>query len=243
MIELTKNSATIKRLKKLKQLKYVKQELHYIVYGEHIIELAAKQNLISELLVTNALIDYPADKKYLVDSQVLKELTDVSGLDAVAIVEIRPEQQFDKGNVLVLDNIQDPGNLGTILRSARSFGFTNVVLSPTCVSIYNAKVLRAMQGVHFELNIVCMEIYEYLKMSDKLIVTTFLDENHNYTGFAESVKEQTSINLVFGNEGQGIDEQIKALTHQNFKIKTQFESLNVAIAASIIMYEIGEKNG
>jgi TrmH family RNA methyltransferase len=128
-------------------------------------------------------------------------------------------------------DIQDPGNMGTILRNAKAFGYNDVVISHDCVDIYNEKVLKSSMGVIFYLNIYSCNVYQYLLDDKRSIITTFLDEPNN----APVVLKH---NLVLGNEGHGIDLEIKDLKHSNYVIDIEFESLNVAVASGIIMNEL-----
>jgi len=132
---------------------------------------------------------------------------------------------------VVLDTIQDPGNLGTILRSARAFGLTNIFLSENCADPYSIKVLRAAQGAHFALSVRSGDLEEYLHGSPNSLVTTFVDEPSDFSSSSDTVYD-----IVFGNEGSGIRPALRSLHRQNIRLEIDFESLNVAVAASIILY-------
>ena len=160
----------------------------------------------------------------------------------VKYVIVRDNYDFDYDNkiiVTVLDNIQDPGNLGTIIRSSVAFNFDTIVISNDSVDVYNSKVIRATQGMLFNVNIIVTDIKEFLnsiKDEYKIIGTDVvngksLPEFKNLKKFA----------IIVGNEGQGISLDTKKLCSDFVYIpmNQDCESLNVGVAASIIMYELG----
>ena len=141
---------------------------------------------------------------------------------------------------MVLDNIQDPGNLGTIIRSAVAFGIDTIVLSNDSVDLYNPKVVRSTKGMLFKVNVIVRDI------------PTFLKELEGYTIYGTDVLDGVDIRneilpdkivIVIGNEGMGISNIVRKYCHKFIYIgmNKECESLNAGVAASIIMYEVSKK--
>ena len=139
--------------------------------------------------------------------------------------------------IIFLDDLRDPGNLGTILRTGLAFDFINVVASPNSVNFYNDKVIMAGQGAHFRLNLVTMEFNQLLQQAKK----------HGYQIVATSLKKATPLEtltssekmvLVIGNEARGVSKEVLDAGDQIIKISMSnaIESLNASIAAAIIMH-------
>ncbi len=230
MIE-SKDNKKIKEIRKLSKKKYRKETNTYLVYAPNIVVEAIKHNMCDTIITTNE--DLNLDH-VLVSYEVMESLVDVRPLpETIAVVKMNEAQKITKDKVLVLDEIQDPGNLGTIIRTAKAFGFTDIVIGDGCVDVYNDKVVNAAQGAHFNLNFIMSDVVSYLKLSNKPIITSFLDEASD-----DSVTTMPSFNLVVGNEGRGINPAIKDLEHTNYLLDIEFESLNVAIATGIIMYNL-----
>ena len=143
---------------------------------------------------------------------------------------------------VLLDNVQDPGNLGTIIRSCVGFNVDTLVLGDTCVDLYNDKALRASEGNIFKLNIVrtsLKDVIKILKEKNITIYGTDVNDGENI----DKIENNSSFALVMGNEGNGVSNDIKALVDKNLYIKTSknLESLNVGVATGIILYEL-DKN-
>jgi len=158
----------------------------------------------------------------------VKEWKEISGLencDILSVVEV-PKPAEITYPYLVLDNIQDPGNVGALLRTAGAFGF-NTVFCINCADVWSQKVIRSAVGVQFKLNIIQTD--KFIQPEGKLYIA---DLNGG------SVKASGKFGLVLGNEGQGISADIKSLPHEVVTIPTKIESLNVAVAGGILMWEM-----
>jgi len=140
----------------------------------------------------------------------------------------------ESDRVLILDDISDPGNLGTLIRSAVAFGFTKIIVSNDTCDIYNAKVLRGSQGALFYAEIIKGDIVEEInKLKGYRIIGTSLEGKT-----LESQEINGKIALVLGNESRGMKSEILAICDDRFLIDINtVDSLNVAIAGSIIMYQ------
>ena len=141
----------------------------------------------------------------------------------------------------MLDDVQDPGNVGTIIRSAVAFGFDTVVLSNSSVSKYNDKVIRATQGMLFKVNVLTTNLLDFipkLKNSGYEVYGTNVINGIS----VKDIKNVNKIAVIMGNEGAGVSDGVSKLADKNLYINMNdsCESLNVSVAASIIMYELGD---
>ena len=242
MLITSLNNEHIKEILKLKEKKYRDLSNTFLIEGRHLVLEAYREKKIVELILEQDEL-FPLDTNTLyVSSSVMKKLSDLSTpSNVMAVVEKLDEKPIGE-KILILDNIQDPGNLGTIIRSAVAFNFDTIVLSPKTVDLYNPKVVRSTQGMMFHTNIIIREpvkfINELKKEGYKIVgtkVTNGVDvrESKTYSHFA----------LIIGNEGKGMSEELSELCDEYLYIKMndQCESLNAAVAASILMYEISNK--
>lgn len=143
---------------------------------------------------------------------------------------------------VLLDRIQDPGNLGTILRSAYSFGYENIILSPGCADIYNEKVIRSTQGALFHLKTRTQPLDTCIQELKQKKIPVYATALHKDSIPLASLPAQKRFALVFGNEGQGVSEDILNQSDATVFIEmSQFESLNVAVAAGICLYTMNHK--
>ena len=161
----------------------------------------------------------------------------------IAVINFIPEDTIN-GNVLILDNLQDPGNLGTIIRSGVAFNIDTIVLSDDSVDLYNPKVVRATEGMLFNLNIIRRNLNEFLPVLKNLgykIIGTDVNKGIDIRNISNA-----NIAIVIGNEGSGMKEETKKFCNEfiNIKMNPNCESLNAGVCASIIMYEVNhEWNG
>lgn len=242
MLITSLNNEHIKEIIKLKEKKYRDLSNTFLIEGRHLVLEAHREKKIVELILEQDEL-FPLDTNTLyVSSNVMKKLSDLSTpSNVMAVVEKLDEKPIGE-KILILDNIQDPGNLGTIIRSAVAFNFDTIVLSPKTVDLYNPKVVRSTQGMMFHINIIVKEpvsfINELKNEGYKIVgtkVTNGVDvrDSKTYSHFA----------LIIGNEGKGMSEELSELCDEYLYIKMndQCESLNAAVAASILMYEISNK--
>ncbi len=232
MIMSTQNKR-VKHLSKLSKRSYRYANAEYIVFGETIVLEAKASGVVVEIFATN---DKLFPTATLVSQEVMHKIVGEANTKVAALCK-RTETEFDTGSTLVLDNVQDPGNLGTMIRSAKAFGINNIFLGTGTVDLFNAKVLRSMQGVNYHVNIKSGDISEYLSNSTNQLITTFLDEPSSKFS---ALDNSSAFDIMFGNEGHGLNPKFKSYERQNLVLDIEFESLNVAIAAGIIMYKLKE---
>ena len=238
MIESVDNSR-IKDIRKLKEKKYRDQYKLFLVEGEHLVLEAYKAGVLKSVIFSGRDIDLDVEK-IEVSEKVMNTISDIN-TNIVGVCEIVDNKINLYSNVIILDGVQDPGNLGTIIRSAVAFNVKNIVLSKTSVDLYNTKVLRGCQGMNFHLNIIRDDILD--------IIDDLKDNNYTVYGTdvvngidIKDVKKTGKYAIIMGNEGNGISGEVKDVVDKNIYIKMNenCESLNVGVSASIILYELSK---
>ena len=232
------NNEKIKYYTKLNDKKYRKSEKLFIAAGEHLVTEALKKNIVKEILLLNGEENVYGDVTY-VTSDILKKVSDLTNYPKVlAICYIKDDLKIE-GNVVALDNIKDPGNLGTIIRSAVAFNYDTILLSEECVDVYNSKVVRATEGMLFNVNIVTCDLFStLLKLKESGYKIYGTDVVNGESPAYESNKHV----LIIGSEARGMSNSIREICDKNLYIKMndKCESLNAWVSASILMYELGE---
>ncbi|HFI0695312.1 TPA: TrmH family RNA methyltransferase [Streptococcus suis] len=238
----SKSNNLIKQIKKLQQKKYRRSS--YLIEGWHLLEEAlAAGASIEHILVVEDHVDRVAqlEKVTVVSPEIMQDLADSKSPQGVVAQLALPCQELPDqlaGKYLVLEDVQDPGNVGTIIRTADAAGFDGVFLTDKSADIYNMKVLRSMQGSHFHLPIYRLpigDIFSTLKHHKVEILATILSsQSVDY----RQVSPGASFALVMGNEGQGISDFVAEEADQlvHITMPGQAESLNVAIAAGILIF-------
>jgi len=239
---LSKNK--IKYFKTLQQKKHRDNAQVFIIEGHKMLQEAIRSDCeiicivaTEEFIQSNSLPQnielIPAFKDDIAKISCLKSAPDVW---AIVSRKIAVTNSTSFPTKLALDSIQDPGNMGTILRVADWFSIKNIICSYDCVDVYNPKVVQASMGAIFRMNIVYTDLPKYLENEDCNIYGTFLEGENIYT----SSLEKNSI-IVMGNEGNGISKEVEKLVSKKIHIpsgpESQAESLNVAVATSIICSE------
>ena len=229
----SKDNDVIKKIRKLKEKKYREQENKYLIEGIKLIEEAVEEKAnIDTIVVCEDCIDNNGIEQKLlyeiakynciyVDEKIFDVITEVSnpqGMLAVVNKENKEDSiDYDEDMIVVLDGIQDPGNLGTILRTIDSVGLKQVILSEKTADAYNPKVVRSTMGAIFRVNvIVSKDIIKTLKEIKKhkfKILATSLETNNNIYDINYSKKA-----LVIGNEANGISKEVLELADETAKI-------------------------
>lgn len=236
------NNGHIKELCKLKEKKYRDSTNTFLIEGEHLIFESYKEGLLKEVLPLVG-EDFSMDTNItFISKEVMKKLSSTDSIPSVIGVSSKKENNIIGDKILILEDIQDPGNLGTIIRSSLAFGIDTVVLSPKTVDLYNPKVVRSTQGMIFHINIIIRELVPFinkLKEDNYTIYGTKVDNGINI----KNIKKKDKYALIIGNEGQGMSKTIESLCDYNLYIdmNNKVESLNAAVAASILLYEMRNK--
>lgn len=235
-------NARVKIYSKLKDKKYREEWKSFIIEGEHLIEEALKEHLVLTLFCLNGKHPFKIDPEDKVEEiqaseAVLQKLSSNSSAPKyVAVCKYMPKQEITGNRIIVLDDVQDPGNVGTIIRSALSFGFDGVILSKNGVDLYNEKLIRSTQGAIFRFPVERCDVLpriRELKNQGYYIVGTSLQ---NGCGLSKIMEKEKMV-IVLGNEGSGVSKGVLVLSDINAFIEmSNFESLNVGVAAGIMMY-------
>ena len=221
---------------KLKMKKYRDIEHLFIVESEHLVTEALKKGIVKEIITTEEK-EYEVPT-YNVSTEIMKRIsTLITPSKVMAVCEYLMPDDI-KGDILLLDHIQDPGNLGTIIRSAVAFNFSTIIVSEDTVDFYNDKVIRSSEGMIFNINLV---------KDDLLSIIPVLKEK-GYKIYGTDVKKGKNIKtidnkecaIIIGSEGKGMSIEVKELCDDFIYINMSktCESLNAAVASSIIMYEV-----
>lgn len=229
------NNDYIKELSKLKNKKYRDELGLFIVEGYHLVKEA--KNYLVDVLITDENDKVEEVNNILVTEDIIRKLSFSQTPQKIIGVCKMKENELSGSRYLLLDNIQDPGNLGTLIRTALGFGIDTIVSSLDTVDIYNDKVLRASQGALFHINYIKGDLFEIipkLKLRGIKVIGTSLKSSVDL----KKIDYSDNFAVILGNEGCGVREEVLNLTDVNVRIEMseKLESLNVAIAGSIIMY-------
>lgn len=172
---------------------------------------------------------------YLINSKINKHYSNLDTPSGITAIYNIKEKKLDESSVIYLNGISDPGNLGTIMRTALAFNFSNLVLDGNCVDIYNSKVVNAAKDAIFKLNIFEDKTGEWLK-DNKL--PAYVTSSHSGVSLTD-FKPAKIFCLVLGSESHGVDPEIIKKANESIKIEisSEIESLNVATAAAILLYK------
>ena len=230
----SRQNQKIKDLVKLSQSKFSREMRMFKIEGFHALEMAKESGVLVSVFTTKEIKDLDVPQ-YLVNKEIMSYISTAKSPQGVLCVcNYLAEKEVVGDKVLLLDNVSDPGNLGTLLRTALAFGYNDVVLNGGC-SQYNEKVLQSTQGAIFSLNIVNKLDKELLK---------------KYKVIATEIKGSVDLStvscldrhiLVLGNEAHGISEELLKLSDLRVRIDIKnIESLNVAIAGAIAMHQLSK---
>lgn len=232
-ITSTKNPL-IKELLELKKSSIKKQKQMFLVDGEDFIFLAHEKKLLKMILTLSYQKKYDDVEQIIVTKPILDKLSsNVNSSSMIGVCSFFIQKEIIGNKLIYLDGVQDPGNVGTIIRTALAFNYDGVILSNDTASIYNDKVISSTKGALFKIPLYLdMNINE---LKDKYcLVATSLHNAINYKEF----KNRDKFILILGNEGQGVKKEIIEIASYNVKIPMDnIDSLNVAIAGGILMNE------
>lgn len=224
----------IKDLMKLKQKKY--REDYYLVESMHLVEEAVKAKQ-ADLIISTQEIDMGVEN-LVVSQEVMEKLAFTKTPQPImARCFIQKDKKLvDANRYLILDNLQDPGNIGTLIRTALAFQIDQVILSKQCVDLYNDKLLRAMQGAHFHISCIYEDLNKVIPLLQEKGVQIIGSALENGKAI-DTIKNQEKMAFVLGNEGNGMEQEIIDICDKIAYIPiSTIESLNVAVAGSIMMY-------
>ena len=244
----SKNNSLFKNIKKLKEKKYRNQTSTYLIEGLRFVDEAFKSGVeIETLLYTEEFrekhFEFLENKKVkeevILSSSLLKELSFTGTPQGIMAVITMENKQLKDGDIVVLvDKVQDPGNMGTIIRTAHAVGAAGIITTKGTVDIYNDKTLRSTMGSIFYLPVIedtNLEKINKLKSEGFRLVVSSLQGKNDF--FNEDLSGKTII--AVGNEGNGVSEEVYDISDIKVKIPMpgNAESLNVAVATSVMLYE------
>ena len=238
----SKDNELIKSIKKLKEKKYRDAYGKFVIEGIKLIGEAIQENADIECIVIceDCMKENCIDKKLMyeiakkncvyVNSKVFNTITDVSNPQGILAVVKRADASekinYDEDAIIVLDGIQDPGNLGTILRTVDSANLKQIVISKETADVFNSKVVRSTMGAIFRVNVV---------RSDDLVHDLIEMKNNGFKVVVTYMKKV----IVIGNEANGVSKEVQEIADNKVKIPMlgKTESLNASVAAGILIYE------
>lgn len=253
MIITSKDNETVKHIRKLKEKKYRDEFGEYIIEGIKLINEAIEEDLNVKTIVVcdncdkevinqTSMYEVAKHKCVYVDEKVFNTITEVKNPQGIlAVIEKKggeKEINYNEDLIVILDDIQDPGNLGTILRTVDSIGLTQIIVSKKSGDVYNSKVVRSSMGGIFRLNVI---------ESNNLVETIQNIKKHKYTVISTSLDTDKSIYdieykktaIVIGNEANGVSKEVQEISDTKIKIPMlgKTESLNASVATGIVLYE------
>ena len=240
MVYTSIENEKIKEIKKLNQKKYRDKSGLFLVEGEHLVLEAYKAGYLKELLIEeDTLFSIDVDTSY-VSHNILSYISELDTPPNMIGICRKKVCSSDIGSrILALDAIQDPGNLGTIIRSAVAFNIDTIILGKGTVDVYNSKVVRGSQGMLFHMNFMdgsLEEILPNLKQDNYQIMGTKVTHGKSL----KTIEKMKKFVIIMGNEGNGMSEEVSHLcdTFLYIDMNETCESLNVGVATSIILYEL-----
>ena len=227
----------IKKYSKLLQKKYRDEFNLYLVSTDHLVREAIKERNVVDIFLLENKENYYGNVT-IVTETVMRKLTNLKTLPNVVAVVKKKKEENIKGNVILLDGVQDPGNVGTIIRSAVAFNIDTIVFGNGTVDVYNEKVLRASEGMINNINIIKKDLIDVimeLKVNGYEIIGTKVDGGTDI----KNIKSK-KFALLVGNEGNGVSKELLDLcdVFAYIKMNDSCESLNVGVATSIIIHEL-----
>ena len=255
----SKDNEKVKHIKKLKDKKYRDEKGQFIIEGIKMLEEAIKENadidtiiiceecIKKETLSSKFLYEIANQECIYVTEMIFKTLTDVINPQGILAIVNKPKKvneiNYNEDFILILDNLQDPGNMGTILRTVDSVNLKQIIVSKNTTDAYSPKVVRSTMGAIFRVNIIESDdllktIDDIKKQKYKVLVTSLNTDKNLYDVQLKKVA------VVIGNESKGVSKEIleKVDTHIKIPMLGKTESLNASVAASIIMYEYVRQN-
>lgn len=232
----------VKAWKKLHQRKYRQQTRMFIIEGNHLVEEAITSDWQIEHIIVREDIEpsssFTNNHVIWVSRDVFNHLSQTKTPQGIMAVVRMKEFSVIQGNqLLAIDAIQDPGNLGTIIRTADAAGYDGIILGKGTVDVFNDKVIRATQGSLFHIPFIQGRLQDYLKKLKRekfTIIASALRHAKHY----QEIKNVNKFALLLGNEGSGVKKELIQLAHECVQIPIygRAESLNVSVAAGILMY-------
>lgn len=225
------DNSKVKLISKLDASKHRRANQLFVVEGAHLVKEARLANVLVEAFSIEEKDGYTQ-----VSEAVMKKICHTDTVVSEIGLCKYFESDFIGDKILILDGIQDPGNMGALMRSAAAFGFDTMFVGNGSVDIYNDKVIRASQGAIFKINFHFGDCVEFInRLNDYKVYGTNVVRGVSL----DSVEKCQKLAIILGNEGNGISDEVDSLGLPNIYIPMDnTESLNVSVAGGIIMYEL-----
>lgn len=241
MLITSTDNKKIKELVKLKQKKYRDSENKFIIETENLIKEAYIEERLEEVyILENEELSFNVDCPiFYVSENVMNKIKSINTSKYIGICSKKDSNEYIGKRFLMLDKVSDPGNLGTIIRSAVAFNIDTLILSDDSCDVYNDKTIRATEGALFRLNIIREPLIEALNNLEKLNINIYGTDV--IKGESINTVDKNNFCVIMGNEGSGISDKVKNKIDKYIHLRTNnVESLNVAVATSIILYELNK---
>lgn len=241
MLITSTDNKRIKDLVKLKQKKYRDLENKFIIETENLIKEAYIEGDLEEVyILENEKLSFDVDCPiFYISSNVMDKIKSINTSKYIGICHKKDSIEYIGKRYLMLDRVSDPGNLGTIIRSAVAFNIDTVIISNDSCDIYNDKTIRATEGAIFKLNIIREDLEESLNNLEKLNINIYGTDV--VKGSSIDIVDKSNFCIIMGNEGSGISDKVRKRIEKYIHLDTDnVESLNVAVATSIILYELNK---
>jgi len=232
------NNEKVKMYSKLNDKKYREEMNLFIIEGKHLVEEAIKKGIIKEVFLLNGEESIYENTTYVTE-EVIKKISSLNTPPKIIAICHKLTNQNIEGNILIIDDISDPGNLGTIIRNAVAFNYQTIIMSPNTVDIYNPKVIRASEGMLFHINLITSDLLDIMPELKKDNYTIYGSSPDNGV---EASKTNNKHALVIGSEARGISKEVLDLCDENLYIKMNplCESLNAGVSSGILMHELNK---
>lgn len=231
---------SVKEIVKLRDKKYRDLTSTFVVEGFHLVEEAYNNGLLLKLFKLESCSSSFNVETINVTESVMEKISELSNVsDYIGICKYKDMIEEYGDSVIVLNGIQDPGNLGTIIRSAIAFNVSTIVVDSNTVDIYNSKVIRATQGMIFNINVLKKNLYSFVNemktLNYKICCTSALGDI-----LLKDIEKTEKHVIIMGNEGTGVEDNLLNICDYNIRIpiSSNCESLNVGVATSIVLYEL-----
>ena len=238
MIESVNNKEVV-FLSKLRDTKSIKENKMYIVETPHLVEEAYKAGVLLKVITSDETLNTYNVPTVLMNQKCMEKISTLKTPPTVmGLVSLKENKEIKGKRIIILDNVQDPGNVGTIIRSALAFNVDTVILSNDSVNIFNEKLVRSSEGNIFKMNVVTMDTIEAIKKIKEMNIDVYYADMFGKEEISKV--KASSYALVMGSEGKGISDKVKNECTKSIRIEMNenTESLNVAVASSIIMYSL-----
>lgn len=239
----SKDNKTIKLIDKIKQKKYSRELSLCFVESIKIVKQLYNQNLVDTIILSedkqNLIKTFNGCRIEVVSNNIAKYISDSVSFDGVmAIAKISPQNIADYSKCIILDNIQDPSNLGAIIRSARAFGY-NTILAINSVYPYTFKCIRSSMGYIFDINYIDITFNQLIELKENSKLS-IISADMNGISLDNFTKPSGNYAIVIGNEGNGVSDEMLKLSDSVISIPmmNNVESLNASVSASILMFNL-----